>query len=311
MINYLNHTGIDKHRWDDCISKSLNRRVYAFSWYLDVVCPGWSALIEDDYSIVFPLTQNRKWGINYLFQPYFAQQLGLFSVNPLTKEHVTCFIKAIPLKFKFLEIQLNSMNNFEKGDYESTQRVNHELNIASGYEELSGRFAQNTRRNIRKSKELKVMLSHKVGVDELIELFRENFGSKEGKLQAMHYQTLRKLIVHCQEHDLGYILGAFDETGVLSAAAFFLFDDAKVYFLFAASAPLARENGAMFFLINHFLGENAGKHLVLDFEGGNDPNLGRFYKSFGAEEVFYPALRINRLPKAINRLLYFTRKLRQ
>ena len=310
MINYLYHTSIDKHRWDDCISRSLNRKVYAFSWYLDFVCPGWDALVEDDYTSVFPLTHNRKCGINYLFQPYFAQQLGIFSINSLTKEHVSCFIQAIPLKFKFVEIQLNSMNNFEKGDDGTTLRVNYELNIAPEYGELSKRFAQNTRRNIRKSKELNVKPNSKAGVDELIELFHENFGRKEGKLQTRHYQTLRKLILHCQNHNLGYILGAFDKTGILSAAAFFMIDNLHVYFLFAASALLARENGAMFSLIDHFLSENAGKYRVLDFEGGNDPNLGRFYKSFGAEEVSYPALSINRLPKVVNGLLYFARKCR-
>jgi hypothetical protein len=73
----------------------------------------------------------------------------------------------------------------------------------------------------------------------------------------------------------------------------------------------ARENGAMFLLIDRFLSEHAGKSLKLDFEGGNDPNLGRFYKSFGAAEVPYPAIQINRLPMIAGKALYFARKLRQ
>jgi hypothetical protein len=84
MINYLKHTEIDKALWDECIAQSVNRRVYAFSWYLDIVCPGWDALVGDNYMHVFPLTHRRKWGVGYLYQPFFAQQLGLFSRDLLT-----------------------------------------------------------------------------------------------------------------------------------------------------------------------------------------------------------------------------------
>ena len=79
MINYFRHTQINKNRWDDCIGRSLNRRVYAFSWYLDLVCPGWDAMIENDYERVFPLTHHQKWRVSYLAQPYVTQQLGIFS----------------------------------------------------------------------------------------------------------------------------------------------------------------------------------------------------------------------------------------
>jgi hypothetical protein len=308
MIKYLTHNTIDKNRWDDCICKSLNRRVYAFSWYLDAVCPGWDALVEDDYTSVFPLTHNRKWGISYLFQPFFAQQLGLFSQYPVTAERLNLFIRAIPGSFKFVEIQLNAMNNFEVTGGKTKQRVNHELDISAGFEELAAKFAQNTKRNIRKSEEMNVRPGSNIGVDELIELFSENFGKKEGKLQPRHYKALRNLIVYCQNHGLGHIRSIVDKNGSLSAAAFFLFDEMHVYFLFAASSEQARENGAMFALISQFLAENAGKYSILDFEGGNDPNLGRFYKSFGAAEVGYPALYMNRLPKVMTRLLYFAGK---
>lgn len=79
MITYLTHNQIDKQRWDDCIKQSPNGNVYALSWYLDIVHPRWEALVEDDYVSVMPLTGNRKCGISYPFQPFFVQQLGVFS----------------------------------------------------------------------------------------------------------------------------------------------------------------------------------------------------------------------------------------
>jgi len=311
MIHYLKHSAIDKDRWDACIARSCNRRIYAFSWYLDIVCPGWEALTEDDYTRVFPLTGNRKMGIGYLYQPFFTQQLGLFSPEPITVKHVTEFIEAIPAKFRFVEIQLNTQNFHLPEDGVASTRLNHELDLSSSYEGLATAYAQNTRRNIRKAADQEVTLGSVVGTEDLISLFRENFGDREGKLSDIHYEMIRKIINRCVERQTGYIRGAYSNSGLLSAASFFLFDEHRVYFLFAASSSEARENGAMFLLIDRFIHDHAQKPMILDFEGGNEPNLGRFYKSFGAKEVAYPALRINRLPKIAERALYFARKIRQ
>jgi len=311
MIQYLKHQAIDKNRWDECIRKSQNRRVYGFSWYLDLVCSGWEALVEDDYKCVFPLTGRSKWAVQYLYQPYFAQQLGVFSPQPVPDSKVNDFINAIPAKFQFAEIHLNDKNNFKIERGETTLRLNHELDISPVYEELTAGYAQNTRRNLRKAQEMGVSLGKMVRTDELISLFRDNFGKREGKLSHSHYETLYRLIDCMLARKMGNILGAYADNGHLSAAAFFLFDQERVYYLFAASAPEARENGAMFFLIDSFIRENANKSMILDFEGGNDMNLGRFYKSFGSREVSYPMLRINKLPVIAVKALYFARKLRQ
>ena len=48
MIKYLQHGEINKEKWDDCINLSPRGLVYALSWYLDAVHPGWEALVEND-----------------------------------------------------------------------------------------------------------------------------------------------------------------------------------------------------------------------------------------------------------------------
>jgi len=311
MIQYLGHNSIDKARWDDCISRSVNRRVYAFSWYLDFVCPGWDALVMDDYICVFPLTHRRKWHISYLAQPFFAQQLGVFSPEMIPQSTVAGFIGAIPRKFKLIEIHLNSMNSYEAGEGEVIRRVDYELDLGNDYKELSGNYAQNTRRNLKKAAESGIIVSQSTGVNDLIGLFRDNFGRKEGKLRDHDYFTIRKLMLYCLEHELGYILSSKTPEGKPSAAAFFLFDRSRVYFLFAGSAPVARENGAMFSLIDRFISGNASRPVILDFEGGNDPNLGRFYQGFGGTEVPYQALRLHRLPGIAVAGLNYIRKFRK
>ena len=296
MIRYLKHLEIDRVRWDECISRALNRKVYAFYWYLDQVSPDWEALAEEDYSSVFPLTRGRKAGIAYLSQPFFAQQLGLFSIHLINAELQQKFIEHIPKKFHYIDIQLNS-GCFQDGEEPGAERrINHELRLKRLYEDIVSDYSQNTRRNIRKAWEMGVNTGRNVRIDELVELFRRNFGAQEGKLKPFHYERLERLMKECFDKGQGEIRGAFNEQGILSAAAFLLTDADRIYFLFAASDHLSRENGAMFLLIDQFIREHAGRSLIFDFEGGNNPNLGRFYKSFGATEAFYHRIVINRLP---------------
>ena len=310
MIQYLKHNQVDKQRWDDCIARSLNRRVYAFSWYLDIVCPGWDALVTCDYDAVFPLTWNRKWSVNYLYQPYFAQQLGIFSTHRIGKVDVQKFLQAVPGKFSFAEIQLNGMNAFPVEGWDLKSRLNHELSLNPSYPELSSRYSQNTKRNLKKAKDAGVTVGKQPTMTELVNLFKTSFGEKEGKLKEGNYSTIHELLQYFHEHGTGHPVGAYSAANQLSAAAFFVNDHTRVYFLFAASSPQARENGAMFFLIDNFLVNNAGRPLTLDFEGGNDPHLGRFYKSFGATEVSYPFMGMNRLPSVVQLGLYCARKIR-
>ncbi|MCX6277443.1 MAG: hypothetical protein NT004_05035 [Bacteroidetes bacterium] len=300
---------IDQQRWDDCIAQSLNRRIYAFSWYLDMVCPGWDALIGGDYETVFPLTWNRKWSVKYLYQPYFTQQLGVFSINPISTELVSAFLKAIPVEIKFAEIQLNAMNGLPIPGWNMKNRINHELSLDSTYQEIAGKYSQNTKRNLKKAAEARVFIGNQPSINDLIDLFRTNFGDREGKLKPKNYRIINNLLTYFKHHGIGAPMGIYSAQNKLSSAAFFVQDQSRIYFLFAASSPQARENGAMFYLIDRFIANHAGKPIILDFEGGNDPQLGRFYKSFGACEVSYPAMTMNRLPSMALMALNIARKL--
>jgi len=311
MIIFLRHDEIDRLRWDDCISRSCNRRIYAFTWYLDIVSPGWEALANDDYSAVFPLTRGEKAGISYVYQPFFAQQLGLFSVSSPDKDIATEFISRIPESFRYIDIQVTPDFRPEAEGLVLSRRVNHELLLDKTYEEVAAGYSKNTVRNIRKAAGQEVKSSEDVSPGELVKLFRENFGEKEGKLNRDHYSRMENLIKSGLKQRESSVYGAFDSKGGLSASAFFLRDGNRYYFLFAASAPAARENGAMFMLIDSFIREHSGTQSILDFEGGNDPSLGRFYKSFGSHEVPYHRISWNRLPVLLKAGLKLARSLRR
>ncbi|MBK7391410.1 MAG: hypothetical protein IPI23_20775 [Bacteroidetes bacterium] len=50
------------------------------------------------------------------------------------------------------------------------------------------------------------------------------------------------------------------------------------------------------YLIDTYIKDVAGKIKILDFEGSNDQELARFYKSFGSTECVYLQIKKNQLP---------------
>ena len=107
MIKHVTHNELDKIKWDNCIDHANNTLIYAYSWFLDVVSPNWEALVYNDYEAVMPLTHKRKFLINYLYQPFFTQQLGVFSRFENQAELTRSFLVSIPTKFKYIDVNLN------------------------------------------------------------------------------------------------------------------------------------------------------------------------------------------------------------
>ncbi len=110
-ISYLPHDKIDKAKWDHCIDTASNGLIYAYSFYLDTMSKNWDALILDNYSFVMPLTWNKKFGVYYLYQPFFAASLGIFGDN-ISAEIMKAFLDNIPGKFKYWDFYLNRENVF-------------------------------------------------------------------------------------------------------------------------------------------------------------------------------------------------------
>ncbi|MDP4600608.1 MAG: hypothetical protein NWS84_05650, partial [Polaribacter sp.] len=86
MILYLKRAALDVEKYDLCIENSIQSRIYAFSWYLDIVADHWDVLVLNDYEAVMPLPWKKKFGLKYITQPYFCQQLGIFSKEEISEE---------------------------------------------------------------------------------------------------------------------------------------------------------------------------------------------------------------------------------
>ncbi len=300
MIKYLRHNQIDKSRWDRCIEHSVNGIIYAYSWYLDLVHEEWEALVDDDYETVLPLTGRVKHGVGYLFMPSFTQQLGVFSVEHLTQEIIKAYLEAIPSNYRFAEINLNTYNMVDGMGDDVVEKQNFELDLIQPYEHLYRKYSKNQKRNIKKAEKKEFRIVNHVKPGEIIELFRNNRGLDIETLNEESYRVLNRLIYTAIHRGQAFTSGVYNTKNELMAGAFFFRSNQKIVFLFSATAAQARNTGAMQFLIDFVIKEHAGNNLTLDFEGSNDPDLARFYRSFGALRCVYYQYNLNRLPWILN-----------
>lgn len=294
MIRYLQHKQIDKTQWDNTITQCGN--IYSYSWYLDIVHPGWEALVEDEYAAVMPLTLGRKFGVDYLFQPYFAQQLGIFSKEVVDAEMTRRFLSAIPKKYRFAEIRLNEKNAFDDSFQGIEYHRNVLLDLNHEYEDLRANYHANTKRNLAKAETNNLQLVNSVIPYHVIALFRDNRGADLEKWGDKEYVVLQTVTAEAIRRKKAFILGVTEVgVGTLLSAAIFMQTDNRITFLFSGNNSQAKEKQSMTFLMDQVIRQNAGKEMVFDFEGSDDDNLARFYLGFGGDEVKYPSYSFNHL----------------
>lgn len=310
MIRYIQHDEINRSKWDICVDDAFNGLIYAKSWYLDVVAEQWDALIENDYEKIFPLVYRKKYGIHYIFQPIFTQQLGLFSKTLLTEKSVQEFIQAIPKKFKHIELNLNTLNKLSLEKIKIQEWLTHELDLINSYNNIRKNYSSNLKRNLTKAGKSGLVLAKSVKPDDIIKLFRENRGKLIQNLQNDDYLKLSRLTYSGIYKGVVTTYGVYTPHNTLCAGAIFLQSKKKIIFLFSGLSEEGKKLGAMPFLLDSFIRENEHKHLTLDFEGSNDVNLARFYKSFGSAEINYLHLQIDRLNPIMKLVVGLVKKIK-
>lgn len=292
MIKYIKRSDLDTAKYNACLDNSPNSRIYAHSWYLDIVATNWDVLILDDYKAVMPLPWRQKYFIKYIYKPCWVQQLGVFSPNIIDEKLVRAFISAIPRTYKKISIQLNS-NNPITGK-EITKKVNYILDLDKSYEELFNGYKSVRRRNIRLSIKNKTIVSKTGNYNELINLFK-TLKKDEVSTREADYSKLEQLIHFLIENNKVDVLKANGVNGELLGGAFFLRDIKRITYLFSIVSNNGREQNVMSDIIDSVIENSANKKLILDFEGSMIDGIAFFFKSFGAMDEGYCLFQKNKI----------------
>ena len=286
---------IDDAKWNDCVIKSPNGLAYGLTWYLDGLVEQWSGLVlekDDEYKAVFPIPFRKKFGLKYVYPPFFIQQLGLFSAEEEFKDKEIEARSILEKQFKFIELNLNWQSQIGE------QRTNLVLDLGKEYLEIQKDFSSNHKRNLKKVESN--LTINKPSPRDVISLFQHGRGAGLDTFKEEDYNKFEATIKTAIQRGNAFTRGVYLNQRLVSGAIFLKFKN-RIIFLFSGTSDAGKEKGALFFLLDSIIRDYAKSGFVLDFEGSQNEGLARFYRGFGAVEQNYRFLKINNLPKILRR----------
>ncbi len=279
-IKYLKNRLIDKEAYDSCINQSPNPKVYAYSWYLDHMTMGnWDALVTDDYSYVFPLPFNYKFGfLRYNNIPPFVQQLGIFGKN-VDASIVNCFLSNLSLNSIVTRQFFNASNLIEKP---LAILPNYQL-VLDDYEIIKKDYKQDLKNNLKKIDFNNVEINSSACIKKTIDLFKKTYPI----INDNRYLLFEKVANTAIEKGNG-VNYSFHLNGKELAYTFFLKNHKYIHYILPGPTEFGRKHSIIQSILDYVIKSNCGKDLILDFEGSSIPNVALLYKKYNpyTEEYF-------------------------
>jgi effector-binding domain-containing protein len=271
---------------------------YGLFEYLNAVCESqWDALIYNDYEAVFPLPFKKKFGIKYIIQPVFCQQLGAFgsNVNVSTND----FLSAIPKRFLRVRLQLNpyfdqtneveSIQTKPAGIIASSRKLTTKTNMTIQLSQPLD-YNKDCKKNLHRLAELPIEYKiNAISIREAIDTYRKAWGKQNPEIEDEHYQLFANA---CTEKLSFTVTAHHQKEGDLLGAAIFLItpENTKrsLHYVCAGPTEAGKSIGVMHGVIDFILNRYQGENMLFDFEGSSIASVASFYKKFGAnEEPFF------------------------
>ena len=286
MITYVKRQDLDVVKYDACITNSAQSRVYAFSWYLDIVADNWDVLVLDDYEAVMPVPWRRKFGFKYSLQPYFCQQITIYSHLEIEDSLIKKLLKKIPFLILYSDVNFS----FKLNEVTFLEKHNFSLDLNRDYELTYKNYRKDRKKSLKKANEVDFVYNDDGKKEVLIKLYQKVFSFL--KMPEKYFITIDAIIDYCILHKKGFIRNIYLDNDLV-CAGFFIKYNARIYYLFGASNEKGKKHGATTFLIDSVIKENSNSHIIFDFEGSTIPNVASFYRSIGSKKTTYYNLKTN------------------
>jgi len=293
-IHYLRRQDINIDKWNECLKKADNALIYAQTTYLDNICTNWDGLVLNDYEAIMPLPWRKKWGFKYIYQPYFAPNLGLFGKDLSTVLTEAC-LNHIPKEFQYWDIDLNEKNKvvpFKK--LQIRDRTNIFLELNKPYEVLFQNYKRLAKRKIQLAGESQLTVHKNINTEVIIQAYEEHYERKQRIIPHLSYLNLVKSInLLPKENYQTYLIKKNEEV-----VAFYLVlvDDLNVYSLIGGSTKKGKEHGAFYMVTDAVIKDFSSSERKLRFEGSDMQGIAFFNLQFGSYPVQYQRIKQNSLP---------------
>jgi hypothetical protein len=288
-VRILKRNLVDDAKWNLTISQAVNSLPYAYTWYLDALCSRWVAVVVGDYEFVMPLPIGRKWGLLYVYQPLFCQQLGVF-YRRHSDAMIELLLNTALKKFVFVNLNVNYDNAITKQMRGLGKKKNLILQLNSKHSEIQKGYSDNTLRNIKKGQKAGLVfeVSDTKSQEDFADFYVTHTAVKDDKFKARHIESLKLLVHQFIINSCGKLFLAKDADGNICAGVIVIESGQRIIHLLPAADDYARQNGGMHYLVDAVLKNYEGSEKTYDFEGSSVDSIARFYEGFGAtNQPFY------------------------
>ncbi|TDN37235.1 GNAT family N-acetyltransferase, partial [Hymenobacter sp. UV11] len=272
----------------------------------------WEALVKEEggrYVAGLPLPVRRKFGLRYLQQPLFAQELGFFYLEAPTTAEWAQLGSMLRQQFIYITKYAFNVGNAavagaaSLGLTSAPARTYH-LSLQPSYAELWASYRPERRRHLRKAQQHALIVEPTTNIDLLVQLYDENIAHRFVRVQgeAYEYRLLRALYSAAFQVGMTSLWQARSTEGEIVAMMLLLhFKQQTIYFV-SCTTVVGRALGATSMLIDDFLQQHAGQVGYFDFESPGISNMERFYGSFGSVPVPFFTIVSDQMPWPVRQL---------
>jgi len=262
-VEYVTRRELDAALWDQALTVADNGPVYARSSYLDMLTDQWDALIMDNYRLIMPLPFRIKWGVRYLYQPAFIQQLGIIGQANTTETGM--FIANAKQHFKYADINLNFKNEIE-----GQPCSNFILDLSRPYADINSSYNYYLRRSTKEDRTTELLYKPSAAFEPTIDLYRRMYGSRFPHVKEKSYRSLLSFAEKNPDSVINRVAWWKDE---MVSSVLLLKDQRRIYLLVSVTTERGQQMEANRFLMDQLIREFAGSSLILDFEGSDLPGV--------------------------------------
>lgn len=298
LLRLLKNKAIDKSKWDALVNTYALSPIYNSSALLDVLCPQWQLIVDDDYTCGMVVPFKSKWGLDIIATPPFIQKLECISALLPLEDVMKQVQQLLCSQFKLINI---NTHHCILSAATTSQYLNLILPLNRSYASISEQYAVLCKRKLKKANTYNFQLVQDVDVTAILDNFVSFYASKIN--YTAHH--IHQLLEFCQAHprSIQTFGVVFDDKLIYSCLCYV--DHKRVYYIISAPTPLAVQCNATYWCMDQIIRKYAEQDLILDFEGSNIEDIAFYYTRFGAVKEPYFNQKLNNLPFGIKQLVNY------
>jgi len=297
--------------WDRLVDASPQGSLFCNSWWLKAAADDIRVLGYFEHGRLvagIPLFFKKRLGMPICTMPPLTYTWGVVIENiegkPIHQktrqaEILDRFARHLAHQLYFVQRFHPSVSNwlpFQWQGFRQVSRVTYVIDQLYDLDLVWVGMRENLRREIRKAQKRGMTV-----VPCKSEVVAENL-SKTYARQALsppreEIDLLSRVFHAARQNAAGECFCAQDVEGRVHAAAMLVWDRKRAYYLAGGADPALRTSGASSLLMWHMIQFAAAHSAIFDFEGSQIPAIERFFRAFGASQVWYQE--ISRMPRCL------------